>query len=158
LTPFDLERENFMKMSVFEYLIGNKDWFVSSRRNVAIFRSKESTGELYAVPYDFDFAALINASYTKPRNVPEKYLSTRRVFKGLCYSGDEFERTFEFYRKLRPVFESIINGQELVSKITRRENIRYLDGFYDIIEDRELFQKEFLEVCETRRMYNLPDL
>lgn len=158
LTPFDIERENFMKMSVFEYLIGNKDWFVSSRRNVAIFRSKDPTGEIYAVPYDFDFAGLIDASYTKPRNVPEKYLSTRRVFKGVCYTEDEFRRTFEFYRKLKPVFESIIDNQELISKITRRENIRYLEGFYDIIDDRELFQKEFLDVCETRRMYNLPDL
>lgn len=158
LTPFDLERENFMKMSVFEYLIGNKDWFISSRRNVATFRSKDPGGELYAVPYDFDFAGLIDASYTKPRNVSEKFLSTRRVFKGVCYTEDEFRRTFEFYRKLKPVFESLINGQELVSKTTRRENIRYLEVFYQIIEDRDQFKKDFLDVCETRRMYNLPDL
>ena len=44
LTPFDLDRENFMKMSVFEYLIGNKDWFISSRRNVVIFRSRRYKG------------------------------------------------------------------------------------------------------------------
>jgi hypothetical protein len=157
LTPFDIERENFMKMSVFEYLIGNKDWFITSRRNVVIFRSRD-TKALYAVPYDFDFAGLIDASYTKPRNVSEKYLSKRRVYKGLCYTEEEFERTFEFYNKLRPVFESIINGQELVSKITKRENIRYLEEFYNTIRDKELFQKEFLDVCETRSMYNLPEL
>jgi len=157
LTPFDIQRENFMKMSVFEYLIGNKDWFITSRRNVVIFRSRD-TKALYAVPYDFDFAGLIDASYTKPRNVSEKYLSKRRVYKGLCYTEEEFERIFEFYRNLRPVFESIINGQELVSKITKRENIRYLDEFYNTIRDKELFQKEFLDVCETRSMYNLPEL
>jgi hypothetical protein len=157
LTPFDIERENFMKMSVFEYLIGNKDWFITSRRNVVIFRSRD-TKALYAVPYDFDFAGLIDASYTKPRNVSDKYLSKRRVYKGLCYTEEEFGRTFEFYRKLRPVFESIINGQVLVSKITKRENIRYLEEFYNTIRDKELFQKEFLDVCETRRMYNLPEL
>jgi len=157
LSPFDLDRENFMKMSVFEYLIGNKDWFITSRRNIAVFRSKDPTGELYAVPYDFDFAGLIDASYTKPRNVSDKYLSSRRVYKGLCYTEDEFERTFEFYRRLKPFFESIINGQELISKITRRENIRYLEVFYDTIEDKELFKKDFLDVCQTRLMYNLPD-
>ncbi|TFG43702.1 MAG: hypothetical protein E4H43_01380 [Bacteroidia bacterium] len=155
-TPFDLNRENFMKVSVFEYLIGNKDWFISSRRNIIVFRS-EDTKALYAVPHDFDFAGLINASYTKPRNVSEKYLSTRRVFKGLCYTEDEFSRTFEFYRKLKPVFESLIENQELISKTTRRENLRYLEGFYQIIEDKDLFKKEFLDVCETRRMYNLPE-
>lgn len=156
LTPFNLDRENFMKMSVFEYLIGNKDWFISSRKNVFIFRSGDTKG-LLAVPYDFDFAALIDASYIRPRNVSHDYLSLRRVYKGLCYTEEEFRQTFDFYRKLKPAFESLINGQELISRATRRENIRYLGSFYDIIDDRELFKKEFLDVCETRKLYNLPD-
>lgn len=158
LTPFDLDRENFMKMSVFEYLIGNKDWFITSNRNILILRSEESLFPLYAVPFDFDFAGLIDASYTKPRNVPEKYLSKRRIYKGLCYTEDEFNRVFEFYRNLRPVFETIINSQEFISRATRRENISYLESFYTTIEDRESVKREFLDVCETRKMYNLPDL
>jgi hypothetical protein len=158
LTPFDLDRENFMKMAVFEYLIGNRDWFISSRRNVIILQSGDNPKPLYSVPYDFDFAGLIDASYTKPRDVPEKFLSKRRVYKGLCYAEDEFKRTFDFYRKLKPVFESIIKNQEIISKATRKENLRYLEGFYTTIEDKELFKKEFLDVCETRKMYNLPDL
>ena len=158
LTPFDLDRENFMKMSVFEYLIGNRDWFISSRRNVIILQSGDNPKPLYSVPYDFDFAGLIDASYTKPRDVPEKFLSKRRVYKGLCYTEDEFKRTFDFYRKLKPVFESIINNQEIISKATRKENLRYMEGFYSTIEDKVLFKKEFLDVCETRKMYNLPDL
>ncbi len=157
-TPFDLDRENFMRMSVFEYLIGNKDWFITSRRNIVIIQPQDTTKAPWVVPYDFDFAALIDASYTRPRIVSEEYLSTRRVYKGLCYTDDEFKRTFDFYRKLKPVFESIIDGQELISKATRRENIRYLERFYSIIEDREQFEKEFLETCETRKMYNLPEL
>jgi hypothetical protein len=158
LTPFELERENFMKMSVFEYLIGNRDWFISSRRNVIILQSADNPKPLYSVPYDFDFAGLIDASYTKPRDVPERYLSKRRVFKGLCYTEEEFTRTFDFYRKLKPVLESIISNQEIISKVTRKENLRYLEGFYTTIEDKELFKKEFLDVCETRKTYNLPDL
>jgi hypothetical protein len=158
LTPFDLDRENFMKMSVFEYLIGNRDWFISSRKNVVILQSGDNPKPLYSVPYDFDFAGLIDASYAKPRDVPEKFLSKRRVYKGLCYTEEEFKRTFEFFRKLKPVFESIINNQEIISKATRKENLRYLESFYTTIEDKELFKKEFLDVCETRKMYNLPEL
>jgi hypothetical protein len=158
LTPFDLDRENFVKMAVFEYLIGNRDWFIASRRNVIILQSVGNPKPLYSVPYDFDFAGLIDASYTKPRDVPEKFLSKRRVYKGLCNTEDEFGRTFELFRNLKPVFESIINNQELISKATRKENLRYLEGFYTTIEDKELFKKEFLDVCETRKMYNLPDL
>ena len=157
LTPFDLDRENFMLMSVFEYLIGNKDWFISSRRNVTILRPNDTTKALQAVPYDFDFASLIDASYTKPRNVPERHLSTRRVFKGLCYTREEFEKTFETFRNLKPVFESLFNVEKLISGSTRNRNLYYLDEFYQIIQDEELFRKEFLEACETRSMYNLPE-
>ncbi len=157
LTPFDLDRENFMFMSVFEYLIGNKDWFISSRRNVTILRPDDTTKALYVVPYDFDFASLIDASYTKPRNVQERYLSTRRVFKGLCYTREEFEKTFQTFRNLKPVFESLFNVEELISRYTRNRNLYYLDEFYETIHDEELFRKEFLETCETRKMYNLPD-
>lgn len=158
LNPFMLDRENFMKMSVFEYLIGNRDWFISSRRNVIILRPLDKTKVLQVVPYDFDFAGLIDASYTKPRDVPEAFLSKRRVYKGLCYSDDEFNRTFDFYRKLKPEFESIINNQEIISKATRKENLRYLEEFYQTIDNKAQFKKEFLDVCETRKMYNLPDL
>lgn len=158
LTPFDLDRENFMKMALFEYLIGNKDWFVTSKRNLVIMQAKDDPKKFYAVPYDFDFAGLIDASYTKPRNVPEKYLSSRRVYKGLCYTREEFEKCFAFYKSLRPDLESIINGQELISRSTRRENIRYLEIFFSTIEDQKLIKKEFLDVCETRKLYNLPEL
>lgn len=157
LTPFDLDRENYMKMSVFEYLIGNKDWFISSRRNVVILQPKDSTLALHAVPYDFDFASLIDASYTKPRNVPEQYLSSRRVYKGLCYTSEEFERTFHFFRELKFDFESVFRNEALVSKATKSRNLLYINEFYQIIEEEELFRKAFLEACETRRMYNLPE-
>lgn len=30
MTPFDIDRDSYTKLSVFEYLIGNKDWFVTS--------------------------------------------------------------------------------------------------------------------------------
>ncbi len=158
LTPFDLDRENFMNMSVFEYLIGNRDWFITSRRNVIILRSEDKTKDLLVVPYDFDFAGLIDASYTKPRDVPEMYLSKRRVYKGLCFTEEEFKRTFEYYIKLKPEFDSLINNQEIISKATRKENIRYLEEFYKTIENKAQFKKEFLDVCETREMYHLPDL
>ena len=150
LTPFDLDRENFMLMSVFEYLIGNKDWFISSRRNIVILQPNDTAKALQVVPYDFDFASLIDASYTKPRNVAEKYLSTRRVFKGLCYTKEEFERTFKTFRNLKPVFESFFSVENLISKATKNRNLYYLDEFYEIIDDEELFRKAFLEVCETR--------
>jgi hypothetical protein len=155
LTPFDLNQENFKKLSVFQYIIGNKDWYISSRKNIVIMQPEDSSLGLYAVPYDFDFSAFVNAEYTKPKGVPENIPIDRRVYKGICYTDDEFKEIFEFYRGLKPVFESIINNQELISKSSRKQIIRYIRNFYTVIESRELIKQEFLDVCETRKDYNL---
>jgi uncharacterized protein YktA (UPF0223 family) len=157
LTPFDLNSDNFIKLSFFEYMIGNRDWFISSRKNIVIVQPNDTTKAPNAVPYDFDFAGLINASYTKPADVPDEYLSNRRVYKGLCYTDNEMQEIFEFYRGLRPAFESIINNQKLIAAYRRKQILKYIDYFYGVINSKELIKQEFLDKCETRKDYNLPD-
>ena len=157
LTPFDLNKENFQRLSVFEYIIGNKEWFITTRHNIVIMQPNDTSMAPYAVPFDFDFSAFVNADYTKPKEVPEELLINRKVYKGLCYTADEFKEIFEFYRKLNPVFESIINNMELISKYNRKQNIIYIKQFYTVIESNELIKREFLDVCETKKDYNIID-
>lgn len=157
LTPFELEKEHFMKLSVFQYLIGNRDWFVTSRHNIILMQASDSTLPPYAVPYDFDFSGFVNAPYTKPPEGSVSLEEDRRVFKGLCYTEDEFREVFEFYKNLRPVFRSIIRDQKQLSPAARRHILDYMNVFYGIINSRDLFRQEFLGYCETRKMYNLPE-
>ena len=157
LTPFALDKENFMKLSVFQYLIGNKDWFVTSRHNIIIMQPADSTLPPYAVPYDFDFSGFVDAPYTNPAQGPENPLVDRRVFKGLCYTEEEFREVFDFYRELRPVFKSIIRDQKLISPASRRHILDYMSQFYGIINTRDLIKQEFLGHCETKKMYNIPE-
>jgi hypothetical protein len=157
LTPFDLDGDNFKKLSFFQYMIGNRDWFITSRKNIDIMQPGDTTKAPCAVPYDFDFAGLINASYTKPADVPDEYLSNRRVYKGLCYTDKEMQDIFKFYRGLRPAFESIISNQKLIAQYRRKQILKYLDYFSGVINSKDLIKQEFLDKCETRKDYNLPD-
>ncbi len=153
-TPFDIDQDNFKKLSVFQYLIGNKDWFISSRKNIILMQSADSSS-LFAVPYDFDMAGFVDADYSKPAGVPENMLSDKRVYKGVCYSYDELKGVFEFYRELKPQFEYVINGQELVSKTGKKQILQYLNDSYKVLESNELVANKFLNTCETRKDYNL---
>jgi len=155
VTPFDLNLESFKRMSVFQYIIGNKDWFITSRHNIVIMQPADTSREPFAVPFDFDFSAFVNAYYAKPKILSEKLPDDRREYKGLCYTADEFNDIFEFYRGLRPVFESIINNMELISKNKRKQMIKYIDYFYTVIESSKLIKREFLDVCETKKDYNI---
>jgi hypothetical protein len=154
-TPFDMNEDNYIKLSMFQYLIGNKDWWVSSRKNIVIMESENSFEGLFAVPYDFDFSGLVNADYTKPMGDPDYPIDNRRVYKGICFTDDQFREVFEFFRQLRPEFESIINNQVLVSKSDRRQILRYINDFYIVIDNKYLVKQHILNACETRKDYNL---
>lgn len=157
LTPSDLNRENLKKLSVFQYIIGNRDWIVSLQQNIIIMQDKDNSDSFCAVPYDFDFSGFVNAEYTQSKILPRDPVSERRAFKGLCYTDDELKEVFEFYTRLRPVFESIIKDQKAMTRFNRDQILTYLDDSYKIIENSDLFKKEFLSACETEEDNNLSD-
>jgi hypothetical protein len=157
VTPFDLNIESAIRISVFQYMIGNKDWFFTSRHNIIIMQPVDSTARPFAVPFDFDFSGFVNAAYTKPKGVTDDMLPSRRAYKGLCYTAEEFKVVFDYFHKQRPAFESLINNMILLPKYSRKQRIQYLDSFYSVIDDSELFKKEFLDVCQTKKDYNIPD-
>lgn len=157
LTPLTLNRDNYMKLSVFQYMIGNKDWFVTSRHNIIIMQRADGEQNPYAVPYDFDFSGFVNASYTYLPKETQSVLISRRIFRGLCYTEDEFRKVFNFYRELRPEFRTVIKKQKLLSQNSKRQVMNYLNQFYNIIGSRDLFEQEFLAHCETGKNYNIPE-
>lgn len=53
---------NARRVALFNYLIGNHDYDFKMMRNVKLLRT-EGTDRLLAVPYDFDFSGLVNATY-----------------------------------------------------------------------------------------------
>ncbi len=157
LTPFDVEKENFKKMAIFQYIIGNKDWFVTSRKNIIIMQPIDTLRPPYAVPYDFDFSAFVNADYTKPRDRVDLFPESRRAYKGLCYSRAELEEVFNFYRKLKPQFMSVIRGQGNISVEINNQIVAYINQFYAIIKLDDLVKSEFTDVCETKKDYNISE-
>lgn len=158
LTPYDLDWETFRKTAFFQYMIGNKDWYVTSRRNIVIMQPNDTTLAPYAIPYDFDFAGFINADYTRPKDVPVEFLATRRVYKGLCYDAREYNEVFALFKSLRPVFESVMDDMPLISKFDKGQHKVYLSSFYEIIENKEMIRQEFQDKCETRKAYNVPEI
>lgn len=153
ITLFDLNAENARNMTVFQYMIGNKDWYETTRHNIVIIQPDDTTQAPYALPYDFDFSGFINADYTKPKGVPDEMLENRRVYKGLCYTTEEFEEVFDFFRGLRSDFNALIMNQEGISKFSKKQAVRYLDEFYYTLENKDQFKKEFLDKCKTRQDY-----
>jgi hypothetical protein len=134
-------------------MIGNKDWYETTRHNIYLIQPDDTSKLPLTVPYDFDFSGFIDAGYTKPRGVPEEMLENRRIYKGLCYSESEFTDVISYFNSLRPKFESLIMNQEFISKFSRKQDVNYLKTFYEIINDEQLFKENILNTCMTRKDY-----
>ncbi len=79
----DIDNEEFKKMAVFQFMVGNTDWGILYLQNIVLI-TKDSTIAPFAVPYDFDHAGIVDAPYAGP--APELEIASDRVrlYRGFC--------------------------------------------------------------------------
>lgn len=127
----DLNTEN--RMAVFQYMIGNTDWDLKMIRNVKLVKPYNG-GPAIPVPYDFDFAGMVEAPYAIP-NINIGQLTIRqRVFQGLAADKTLFEGTLrQFLSKQDHLLRQVEALKEL-SGDTRRSVADYLNTFFRDVE------------------------
>ena len=83
IRPQQTMMQPFLRMAVFEYLIGNTDWSVDYMQNIKLIAA-DSTAVPTAVPYDFDLSGIVNSPYAKP--APELKMNSvrQRRYRGYC--------------------------------------------------------------------------
>lgn len=121
--------------ALFNYMIGNTDWSTKLARNLEMIKCPDSS--MMIVPYDFDFAGLVNAPYAVPNNIIGQKNIRDRVYLGRKCPLSEFTETFQLFKeKKEEIFATIKNANNL-SIQSKSEMSEYLAGFYDTIEDEE---------------------
>lgn len=128
-------------LAVFEYLIGNCDWSVPALHNIKLFTK---TGKLFLpTPYDFDHSGIINADYAMPP--PQLNISSvrERLYRGLNYPPSVFQQVFDKFNNLKPQIYNLYESSLLLSERTKKITKRYLDDFYESINDTKAIKKYF---------------
>jgi hypothetical protein len=151
--PFDLDPDNEAKVSMFQFMIGNPDWYYTTGQNTDIMHPTDTMLAPMAVPYDFDFSEFVDADYTKPTGVPDEYLAKKRLFKGMCLSDDRLSEIIDYFNMMKPQFMEVINNNEYLPKFSKKECVDYLEEFYTIINTQDMLQTEVLDTCYTRKDY-----
>lgn len=116
-------------VALFEYLIGNTDWEITFGKNV---KHIVKDGMLIPVPYDFDFSALVGASYAT--FTPSVYGQTSmgdRVYLGFERASQDLEATVALFEDKRKAMYRTIQEFKLLSARERTAMTEYLDTFFD---------------------------
>ena len=139
--------------ALFQYLIGNTDFSLTRGptgegccHNGRVIGEKGSSDGWIVVPYDFDQAGIINTDYSMPsEQLPIKRV-TARLYRGFCWQNDELENTIERFNSRREeIYAAFI--PEGVSGGKARRATRFIDRFYETINDPEELEDELTAKC-----------
>ena len=155
LRPESTQKEDFLKMAVFEYMIGNTDWSVQFLQNIKLIAS-DSTSLPIAIPYDFDHAGIVRAPYAKP--APELQLSStlKRRYRGYCLPEmNQYTAVFDTFNQLKDDFYALYDGNPLLSSSYQNQTLKFLDKFYETINDPKKIRKAFSYPCNRSGTGNI---
>ncbi len=135
------------RVYLFEYLIGNIDWDIGGGHNVARVLIGDT---LLPVPYDFDFAGLIEPDYAD--RLPRIDLGSPRnsIFRRFCRNIDDFRPAVETFQERESDIRRLFHSESRLSQRRQTDISRKLDHFFRIIGDPALTDREFVRPCRSR--------
>jgi len=145
LTQLDTEVAHTGLVAMFEYLIGNTDFSFAALHNIVMIR--DSTGTVFAVPYDFDWSGVVSASYA----VPDPRLGIKsvreRLYRGYCRTPEQLGPTIARFDDRKDSIYALFRSQEGLDPKRAEQTLRYFDDFYRTINDTRAANREFVRNC-----------
>ena len=138
--------------SVFQYFIGNTDFSPIATspdedccHNQALFTSEE--GPYRTIPYDFDQSGLVDAKHAAPNPRFELNSVRQRLYRGRCANNDLLPGTLEIFRDKRDEIVALVENQPELTDATRRSLLKYIEDFYEVIDDPKRLDIKIVRKC-----------
>lgn len=147
----ELEPQQAATMYVFQYLIGNTDWSLTTSytddeccHNVDLVRRDDL---LYTLPYDFDLAGLVNPPYAKPDPSLRISRVTIRRYRGYCIERSHLQGALDHVLGQRAaIFDTLrqipIAHDKQVDKMSK-----YLEPFFRKAAEDDKLAVRFEKRC-----------
>ena len=137
------------RMAIFFYMIGNSDWSIPNQHNCKILaRPLSSTPDLgIVIPYDFDYTGFVNADYAIPPEGLGIESVRERIYLGICRDEETYLKALEDFIDKKESFYRVVNEFSLLSESSKKDMLRFLDGFYREIDDNSIV-KNFTRSCK----------
>ena len=136
---------------IFQYLVGNTDWSIVKAEgdeycchNVELF---EIDSSLFAVPYDFDQAGVVNATYAKPHPSLRIRRVTQRQYRGYCIPPDALRSALRSIMNKRLEIVGLPASTPGLSPKETATTTKYLDGFFKKVGDPRKMVDDFQSRC-----------
>ncbi len=138
--------KEFKNLSFFQFMMMNNDWAVSLQHNIVLVIKSPSLIPV-AVPYDFDWAGIINAPYEMPTAKNAPYMPERN-YKGVCKKRKELKPVIQTFNARRSDVYNLYHNCDYLSEENKQRILGILDEFYMIINTRKYLRKNIIKACK----------
>lgn len=140
------------RLAIFNFMIGNYDWAVPEQHNILVIKSLniDPYGLAIAVPHDFDWTGLVNASYAIPAEVIGTENVRERLFLGVCRTEETYQKDLDLFVEKKDEFYKVIKEFPYLNQQVKKDLTDYLDGFFDQLDGkRERILYNFMNSCKN---------
>ncbi|MGC6423277.1 MAG: hypothetical protein ACON47_08740 [Flavobacteriaceae bacterium] len=147
--PLAMDADSSVKNAFFQFLIGNTDFSVAYQHNGKLLYIDK---KIIPLPYDFDMAGLVDASYATVNTNLGIQAVTDRVYRG-------FKRDEEVLQSVRAHFLNIKSELMSIVEATKADfdmeseyesAAEFVSSFYNVMEDESVFREKILEGVRTK--------
>lgn len=135
IKQYQVLRSNILVLSLFQCMIGNCDWDVSRLHNVDLMSVDEHSLPV-AVPYDFDWSAIISHDYFVPDPQIDLEAKYQRRYKSYKWTNKEFETAFDSFHEHKADLVNLISDFTVLENDNRNKLLSYISEFYDLISSK----------------------
>ena len=146
-----LDKHQAALVYIYQYLIGNTDWSLvaadsdeSCCHNVKLFKigSKQ-----FPVPYDFDLAGIVNASYARPDQSLNIRQVSQRLYRGFCTEPDVLKTALTTITSSQDKVLDVIADLPALTEKEKAKQTKYLGGFFKKAADKDRIIRSFEKTC-----------
>ena len=154
IRPSQLDPRAAARFAVFENMIGNLDWAMIAGppgsdccHNSRLMGARNATSALVPVPYDFDYAGVVDAPYAvPPAQINIANVRTRR-YRGYCLHNAELSAVAADFNAKRPQLLAVIDEIPQLDPGGRAKARKYLEGFFEQIASPAAIADKFEKNC-----------
>ncbi len=146
----DMERETQTLVHVFNYMVANRDFDVRLRQNVKIM-VPENGQSPYAVPYDFDWAGVVDASYTNTGVLETTLYEQRQRYKPICRTEEEVVAVLELLESKKALIWNLYETSPWLSAGDKAYALACYSSFFKQVKSKKFVRKTFVDSCPDNK-------
>lgn len=140
--PAALDKDIYLRMTFFQYMIGNTDWSIPNKHNVEMIKVP-GTAKVVPIAYDFDYSGLVGAPYA----VPHESLPIKSIFERYYMAhgvvSEDAKKTAQYFLEKKDALIKVVDDCEGLSDKSKANIKKFLAPFFETIASEKQVIRTF---------------